>query len=73
MFDCLAGRFGELVSGDDLARHVYADRPDGGPAHGKIIIAGTVTDLRRKIERHGLSIDGHRGPGGGRCMFWRKG
>ena len=61
--DLLASRFGRPVLCEHVADVVYADDPDGGPDGGIRVISAHISKIRRRIAKHGLSIDCGRGPG----------
>lgn len=66
----LARSFGKLVSTDALIAAVYDDDINGGPDNDRQNIAVFVHRIRRKIEPHGLTIDGRKSFTGGRRLIW---
>jgi DNA-binding response OmpR family regulator len=67
----LMQRFGEFVSRDRLVDIAYGDDPDGGPLDANNSMAKTVHDLRVKVARHGLMLEGRQWYGS--RLRWAKG
>ncbi|TIW90592.1 MAG: winged helix-turn-helix domain-containing protein [Mesorhizobium sp.] len=72
IFDFLAGRFGEIMSAQDIAGGIYADDADGGPLYAESCVGVFVMGLRRKLRTVGLDVEGRPGRNGGRRLVWAK-
>jgi DNA-binding response OmpR family regulator len=52
----------EGVNRSEIADHIYADDPDGGPDTMNVI-AVHIHKMRKRLVPLGLTITGHQGPG----------